>query len=135
MAARSKARKRALDVLYEADIREQPRMDVLDDHEVILDGTLNTYVRELVVGVDDNRERIDELLATYAQGWSVERMPVVDRNILRIAVWELLWGETPDAVAVAEAVGLAAELSTDESGAFINGLLARIMEIKPRLVL
>ena len=63
MAARSKARKRALDVLYEADIREQPRMDVLDDHEVILDGTLNTYVRELVVGVDDNRERIDELLA------------------------------------------------------------------------
>ena len=135
MAARSKARKRALDVLYEADIREQPRLTVLGDHEDFLEGTLNPYVRDIVAGVDAQVDRIDELLATYAQGWSVERMPPVDRNLLRMAVWEVLWGETPDAVAISEAVGLAAELSTDESGPFINGLLARIVEIKPRLVL
>lgn len=135
MAARSKARKRALDVLYESDIREQPRLEVLSDHEVIVEGSLNPYVRDVVEGVESHSARIDELLATYAQGWSVERMPPVDRNILRIAVWEVLWSETPDAVAIAEAVGLAGELSTDESGPFINGLLARIVEIKPRLVL
>lgn len=135
MAARSKARKRALDVLYEADIRQQPRLDVLTDHEVLVDGRLNPYVRTLVTGVEENSARIDELLATYAQGWSVERMPVVDRNILRLASWEVLWGDVPDAVAISEAVALAGELSTEESGAFINGLLARIIEIKPRLVL
>lgn len=135
MAARSKARKRSLDVLYEADIREQPRLDVLSDHEEFVTGGLNPYVREIVEGVENQSARIDELLATYAQGWSVERMPPVDRNILRIAVWELLWGDIPDAVAISEAVALAGELSTDESGPFINGLLSRIVEIKPRLVL
>lgn len=135
MAARSKARKRALDVLYEADIRQQPRLSVLDDHEELTDGTLNPLVRELVEGVDAQSERIDELLSTYAQGWSVERMPPVDRNILRLAVWEVLWGATPDAVVISEAVGMAAELSTEESGPYINGLLSRIVEIKPRLVL
>jgi transcription antitermination protein NusB len=135
MAARSKARKRALDVLYEADIREQPRLDVLEDHEGFTEGDLNPYVRVLVEGVEAQSARIDELLATYAQGWSVERMPPVDRNILRLGAWELLWGETPDAVAISEAVNLATELSTDESVPFINGLLSRIIEIKPRLVL
>ncbi len=135
MAARSKARKRALDVLYESDIRQQPRLEILSDHEVFVESILNPYVRVIVEGVDTHAARIDELLATYAQGWSIERMPPVDRNILRIAVWEVLWGETPDAVAISEAVGLAGELSTDESGTFINGLLSRIVEIKPRLVL
>ena len=122
-------------MLYESDIREQPRLEVLDGHEGLLDSPMNPYVREVVAGVDAQAERIDELLATYAQGWSVERMPPVDRNILRIGVWEVLWGQTPDAVAISEAVALATELSTDESGAFINGLLSRIVEIKPRLVL
>lgn len=135
MSARSKARKRALDVLYESDIRQQPRLEVLADHESLMDGSLNPYVREIVEGVDSHDERIDELLATYAQGWSVDRMPPVDRNILRIGAWEVLWGDTPDAVAISEAVVMAVELSTDESGPFVNGLLARIVEIKPRLVL
>lgn len=135
MAARSKARKRALDVLYEADIRRLPALDVLAEHEALADSPMNPYVRQLVEGVQARGERIDGLLATYAQGWTIERMPPVDRNILRLAGWELLWGEVPEAVAISEAVALAGELSTDESGAFVNGLLARVVEVKPRLVL
>lgn len=135
MAARSKARKRALDVLYESDIRTVPPLEVLAEHEALADSPMNPYVRELVEGVQAHGERIDELLATYAQGWTLERMPPVDRNILRLAGWELLWGEVPDAVAISEAVALAGQLSTDESGAYVNGLLARLLGVKPRLVL
>ncbi len=140
MSARSKARKRALDVLYEADIREVPVADVLvaaqerrhDDGQT----ALNPYAVELVNGVLEHQEYIDELLGSYSQGWALDRMPAVDRAILRLGSYELLWrDDIPDAVAIAEAVTLAQELSTDDSAAFVNGLLGRLGELKPRLAL
>jgi N utilization substance protein B len=138
VSARSKARKRALDVLYEADIRGTSAPDVLASQaERRLDSgdpALNAYVSELIGGVESNRERIDELLSTYSMGWSLERMPAVDRSILRLAVYEVLWrDDIPDAVAISEAVGLAQDLSTEESAAFVNGLLGRLSDIKGRL--
>lgn len=135
MAARSKARKRALDVLYEADIRSLPVLDVLAAHEAQAENEMNPYVRELVEGVWAHAARIDELLATYSQDWSLERMPSVDRNVLRLGAWELLWGDVPAPVALSESVTLVTSLSTEESGPFVNGLLARLAQIKPRLVL
>ena len=95
---------------------------------------LNEHVAVLVEGVIANRERIDELLSTYAVGWTLERMPAVDRNLLRIGTYELLWlDDVPDAVAIDEAVELATSLSTDDSPSFVNGLLARLLELKPTL--
>lgn len=136
MSARGKARKRALDVLYEAEVRGLPPLDVLAQRDAAADPPLNPYTRELVEGVVAHRERIDELLSTYATGWTLPRMPAVDRNVLRIGTYELLYrDDVPDAVAVAEAVGLARDLSTDESPSFVNGLLARLLELKPRLAL
>jgi N utilization substance protein B len=140
MSARSKARKRALDALYEADIRGESATDVLtattqrrsDEGQA----AMNAYVTEVVEGVTAHREYIDELLGSYSMGWSLERMPAVDRAILRIGTYELLWrDDVPDAVAIAEAVALAQELSTEESSSFVNGLLGRILELKPRLAL
>lgn len=140
MSARSKARKRALDVLYEADIRGISPADVLvateqrraDDGQA----SMNAYVTEVVEGVTAHREYIDELLGSYSMGWALDRMPAVDRAILRIGTYELLWrDDIPDAVAIAEAVALAQELSTDESSSFVNGLLGRLLELKPRLAL
>lgn len=98
------------------------------------DAELNSYVSELIDGVSRHLERIDELISAYAVGWSLERMPAVDRAILRLAAYEVLWRtDIPDPVAIAEAVGLAERLSTDDSAAFVNGLLARLSELKPRL--
>ncbi len=140
MSARSKARKRALDALYEADIRGSAPSDVLaattqrrsDEGQA----AMNAYVTELIDGVTLHREYIDELLGSYSMGWSLERMPAVDRAILRIGAYELLWrDDVPDAVAIDEAVSLAQELSTDESSSFVNGLLGRLLELKPRLAL
>ena len=140
MSARSKARKRALDVLYEADIRGLAASDVLaaaerrrsDDGQA----SMNAYVAEVVDGVTAHRDYIDELLGSYSMGWTLDRMPAVDRAILRIGTYELLWrDDIPDAVAIAEAVSLAQELSTDESSSFVNGLLGRLLELKPRLAL
>jgi len=89
------------------------------------------YAREIVQGVVDNHEEIDDLLETYSQGWALDRMPNLDRAILRVAVWEILHNpEVPDAVAVNEAVEMAKELSTDDSGSFVNGLLSRIASTK-----
>ncbi|HTZ28541.1 MAG TPA: transcription antitermination factor NusB [Streptosporangiaceae bacterium] len=141
MPARSKARKRALDILFEAEIRGEPVLDLLAERsaaERSPDGTgpppVSSYAAELVRGVQAHRERIDELLSEHAQGWSLDRMPAVDRNILRIGVYELLWAPAvPDGVAISEAVLLARELSTDDSPAFVNGLLARLMALKPEL--
>lgn len=135
MAARSKARKRALDVLFEADLRGLPADEVLVVHEQDASSPMNPYVAEIVAGVSSHQARIDELLATYSAEWTLERMPAVDRNVLRIGTWEVLWGEVPDSVAISEAVVLATSLSTEASPAFVNGLLARITEVKPRLVL
>ena len=130
MTARRKARKRALDLLYEADIRSTDATLLVDER---LDD--DDYAGLIVIGVVEHRDRIDEILDSHSQSWSVDRMPVVDRTLLRIAVFEILWNDdVPDAVAIDEAVEMAGELSTDESPAFINGLLGRIEETKPRLV-
>ncbi len=130
MAARHKARKRALDVLFQADLRGIDPLVVLADAELLRseegDSPLNPYAVELVTGVASHKERIDELLTTYSLGWTLERMPGVDRSILRLGAYEVLWGDVPEAVALDEAVTLARELSTHDSPAFVNGLLARI---------
>ena len=134
MGARSKARKRAVDVLYEAAQRDSSAIDTLRDRLAQSDPPVPEYAVELVEGVVANRARIDELLSTYAEEWTLDRMPPVDLAILRIGAFELLWrDDVPDAVAVSEAVELAASLSTDESPAFVNGLLARILMLKPSL--
>ena len=141
MSARSKARKRALDILFEAESRGMNASDLLaerlaspvragqDDHPV------PEYSSTLVQGVVRHWASIDEALTTYAQGWTLDRMPAVDRAILRLGAFELVYGdEVPEGVAIAEAVALARELSTDESPIFVNGLLGRLQQVKPTLV-
>ena len=136
MPARSKARKRALDVLFEAELRGEPVLQILKERAAEQAPPVPAYATELVEGVQVHRERIDELLAAHAQGWALDRMPAVDRNILRIGAYELLWqDQVPDAVAINEAVQLARDLSTEGSPAFVNGLLARLLELKPTLSL
>lgn len=136
MPARSKARKRALDVLFEAELRGEPVLEVLGERSRDVDRPFPPYAGELVRGVQAHRELIDELLARHARGWTLDRMPTVDRNILRIGAYELLWAsEVPDSVAISEAVQLARDLSTEDSPAFVNGLLARLLEVKPTLSL
>lgn len=132
MAARSKARKRALDILFEADQRGLDPLVLLAERVTRAEPPVSEYAAQIVEGVCAQRERIDELLSTYAQGWTIDRMPGVDRIVLRIGAWELLYNDdVPDAVAIDEAVELAGALSTDESPAFVNGLLARLLEVKP----
>ena len=132
MAARSKARKRAVDLLYEADLRGTDPLATLAERVALGQPPVNPYTAELVEGVVAHRERIDELLGSYAEGWTVERMPGVDRAVLRIGVFELLWRpEVPDAVAIDEAVELAKTLSTDESPRFVNGVLAGVLRDRP----
>ena len=135
MAARSKARRRAVETLYESDLRAQSVDEALESLSARMQTPVNPYTESIVRGVSQHREQIDETLATYAQGWTLDRMPAVDRAILRVGAWEVLCGDVPDGVALAEAVGLANDLSTDESGKYINGVLARIKDIKPRLSL
>ncbi len=134
MPARSKARKRALDVLFEAELRGLPVLDLLAERITLGSPPVPAYAADLVRGVTVNSARIDELISEYAEGWTLARMPAVDRNVLRIGVYELLWApDVPDAVAISEAVLLARDLSTDASPAFVNGLLARIADLKPTL--
>ena len=134
MAARSKARKRALDILFECEVRGLPLGATLDERVVAAEPPVNDYTVELIRGVSEHQARIDELLATYAQGWSLDRMPAVDRNALRIAVLEILYDdEIPDAVAVSEAMNLVRDLSTDESPGFVNGVLGNIVRNKAAL--
>ena len=134
MGARSKARKRALDVLYEAAARDDAPLDTLARRLALADPPVSEYSVSLVEGVVAHRERIDELLATYSEGWTLERMPPVDLAALRIGAFELLWcDDVPDEVAVSEAVALVSSLSTEESAGFVNGLLARLQQLKPSL--
>jgi N utilization substance protein B len=134
VGARSKARKRAVDVLYEAGQRDGDVLQTLKDRLAQSDPPVPDYAVVLVEGVVANRVRIDELLSTYAEQWTLDRMPPVDLAILRLGTFELLWrDDVPDAVAVSEAVELASSLSTDESPAFVNGLLARLLMLKPSL--
>ena len=132
MSARTKARKRALDVLFSADVRDISISDALEAEAGRAASEPDRaaswlYAREILDGVIDHSVEIDETIETYARGWSLERMPAVDRAIVRIAVWEILYNsEVPSAVAVDEAVEAAKTLSTDESAGYVNGLLATI---------
>jgi N utilization substance protein B len=136
MSARSKARKRALDLLFASEVRGRSVVDALD--EEIGDATsepggrpVADYTGVLVRGVSEHQTRIDELLATYAQGWTLARMPSVDRNVLRLGVFEVLYvDDVPDAVAVSEALQLVRDLSTDDSPGFVNGVLGNIVRDK-----
>lgn len=127
MGARSKARKRALDVVFESELRGLAVGETLGDRQASADRPLNPYTVTLVQGVIAHLAEIDALISSYSTGWSLERMPAVDRTVLRLAVFELLYVEdVPAPVAISEAVSLVKGLSTDESPAFVNGLLARI---------
>ncbi|MEV5609745.1 transcription antitermination factor NusB [Streptomyces sp. NPDC052225] len=139
MAARNTARKRAFQILFEADQRGESVDVVLADwirhsRSDTRQPPVSEYTMELVEGYAGKARRIDDLISQYAVGWTLDRMPVVDRNIVRIGAYELIWVDgTPDAVVIDEAVSLAKEFSTDDSPAFINGLLARFKDLKPSL--
>lgn len=135
MSARSKARKQALDLLYETDIRGTNLLETLVERDVPDVGPdarpIREYTRELVTGVSDHRRKIDELITTYAQGWDMDRLPAVDRNILRLGIFEILWcTAVPTSVAIDEALALAKELSSDDSSKYIHGVLGRIASLK-----
>ncbi len=134
MAARSKARKRALDILFEAELRRLPVLGLLAERQSLGEYPVPEYAAVLVRGVVAHQDQIDSLISANAVDWTLDRMPAVDRNILRIGTFELLWaGDVPDGVAISEAVALAQDLSTDASPAFVNGLLAKIQQLKPTL--
>jgi N utilization substance protein B len=140
VSARSKARKQSLDILYEADIRGTLSLDILASRDVNEEGPdarpIREYTREIITGVSEHRRKIDELIATYAQGWDMDRLPAVDRNIMRLALFEILWAPNLDvAIAIDEALSLAKELSTDESAGYIHGVLGRIASLKDDLAL
>jgi len=125
MSQRSKARKEALDQLFQADLRNT---------EINI-GEARDYAIEILNGVKTNLSRIDELIRTYIKGWDFDRIPSVDRNILRLAIWELLWSSTPEAVVIDEALKLASELSTDESANFVHGVLSKLASLKGQIAL
>lgn len=132
MSSRTKARKRAVDILYGADLRERPLADALVEEslratqEPQREGSW-VYARQIVAGVDENLDELDVIIVAHANGWTLDRMPVIDRAVIRMAAWEILHNdEVPDGVAIAEAVQLASELSTDDSGSFVNGVLSAI---------
>ena len=134
MSARTKTRKRAVDILFESDLRGSDPAGTATERSADGDRPVQPYTFTLVEGVVQHRERIDELIESYTEGWTLDRMPGVDRAIVRIAVFELMWcDDVPDAVAIDEAVELAKSLSTDDSPNFINGLLRRLARIKPDL--
>jgi N utilization substance protein B len=125
MSQRSKARKEALDQLFQSDLRGS---------EISI-GEVRDYAIEILEGVKANLSRIDELIRTYIQGWDFDRIPSVDRNILRLAIWELLWSATPEAVVIDEALKLASELSTESSANFVHGVLSKLASLKGQIAL
>ena len=140
MSARGKARKQSLDLLYEADIRGASALDLLTLRDIVEDGPdarpIREFTRELITGVSDNKRKIDELITTYAQGWDMDRLPAVDRNILRLGIYEIVWStDLDDGIAIDEALTLAKELSTDESAGYIHGVLGRISSIKESIAI
>ena len=135
MNSRTKARLRALEVLFEADQRNEDYIEVLRRRRLYTVAQISAYSEEIIRGVHDHDEEIREFVETYARDWSFERMPAVDSAVLRIGAWELLYNdEVPDAVAISEAVGLARVLSTNESPKFVNGLLDKLRQVKPTLL-
>lgn len=140
MSARSKARKQSLDLLYEADIRGASAMELLTLRDVTEEGPdarpIRDFTKHLISGVTDNKRKIDELITTYAQGWDMDRLPAVDRNILRLGIYEIVWStDLDDGIAIDEALTLAKELSTDESAGYIHGVLGRISSIKESIAI
>jgi len=140
VSARSKARRQALDLLYEADIRSASAMDLLARRDVQEEGPdarpVRDFTKLLIVGVSDNKCKIDELIATYTQGWDMDRLPAVDRNILRLGIYEIVWSaDLDDGIAIDEALTLAKDLSTDESAGYIHGVLGRISSIKESIAI
>jgi N utilization substance protein B len=140
VSARSKARKQTLDLLYEADIRGASAADLLVLRDVEEDGPDARPIREftklLIDGVVLNKRKIDELITTYAQGWDMDRLPAVDRNILRLGIYEIVWStDLDDGIAIDEALKLAKDLSTDESAAYIHGVLGKVSMIKESIAL
>ena len=140
MSARSKARKQSLDLLYEADIRGASALELLTLRDIVEDGPdarpIREFTKELITGVSDNKRKIDELITTYAQGWDMDRLPAVDRNILRLGIYEIVWStDLDDGIAIDEALTLAKELSTDESAGYIHGVLGRISSIKESIAI
>ena len=135
MSARNKARKRALDFLYEADIKKANATELFSSRGA-KELSQEPYVLVLLNGVAEHLNKIDELIITYDQGWDMDRMPPIDRNILRIAIFEILWAQDIDLqVACDEAVELAKSLSTDESSSYINGVLGRIIKLKDSIAI
>lgn len=135
MSARSKARKQTLDLLYEADIRGTAAIDILasrsDNDSDAGARPIREFTRELIAGISAQKRKIDELISTYAQGWDMDRLPTVDRNILRLAIYELIWTpDLPEGVVINEALELAKQLSTDESASYIHGVLGKISMIR-----
>ncbi|MCU1514956.1 MAG: transcription antitermination factor NusB [Microbacteriaceae bacterium] len=136
MGARTKARKRAIDLLYGADLREISlnaaiAMEAERAEKEPARNASWAYARQIVEGIAEHGDEIDELIETYAQGWTINRMPATDRAIVRIGIWEILFNEEiPDGVAISEAVDAAKSLSTEESGGFVNGLLGRIAQTR-----
>jgi N utilization substance protein B len=131
MSSRSKARKRAIDAIYAADLRKVSPETLIAETQLQVSDRQNqdeifSYARDIVTGVIEHHSEIDDLLETYSEGWSIERMPNVDRAILRVGIWEILYSDTPNGVVVNEAVEVAKDYSTEESGGFINGLLSRV---------
>ena len=139
MSARSKARKQSLDLLYEGDIRGLAPLELLELRDIVEEGpdarAMRDYAKELIVGIADHRRKIDELISTYAQGWDMDRLPAVDRNILRLGIYEILWTDMEDAISIDEALNLARELYTDDSAGYIHGVLGRISAIKESLAI
>lgn len=138
MSARSKARKQALDLLYESDIRSSDLLALLALRDIEDEGPdarpIREYTKLLIEGIHTHKRKIDELITTYAQGWDMDRLPTVDRNILRLGIYEILWTpELDDAIVIDEALTLAKDLSTDDSAGYIHGVLGRIASIKSSL--
>jgi N utilization substance protein B len=138
VSARSKARKQTLDLLYESDIRSSDLLELLSSRDVDEEGAdarpIREYTKSLIEGIYTHKRKIDELITTYAQGWDMDRLPTVDRNILRLGIYEILWEtDLDDAIVIDEALSLAKDLSTDDSAGYIHGVLGRIASIKSSL--
>ena len=126
MSTRTKARKEALDQLFASDLRGK---------DLVVPDEIRDYGRELLTGIIEKKSRIDELIRSYSQGWDLDRLPAVDRNILRLAIYELLWStQVPEAVAIDEALNFARELSTEDSAKFVHGVLGKIAALKSQLI-
>lgn len=134
--SRHKARIRTVEVLYEAEVRGVSVAEVIERRRAQAVPPINEFTEHLALGVDGRRDRLDELIAEFAIGWTLDRMPVVDKNILRMGTYEVLWAqEVPDGVAIAESVAVARDLSSDDAPNFINGLLSRLLENKSSIAL